>query len=153
MTDIVGVYINSTGAWGSCKKVYAGEAIGNLIFNFALGKLLGLVGILLASLITTLCFSFLAIGAVLYNRYFKEYSFKIYLYSQLKYFILFICSLITSCVAFNYLKNFYSTIVIQIILGIFISLLIPNIIFYIGLRKDKCFLRMREWLKSKYLMR
>ncbi len=81
-TDMRNVYIDATGIWWQNKKRPIIETIVNLILNIGLGKLFGVVGILMATIISL---SIINIGygsKVLFEEYFKGEKMSAYFAEQ-----------------------------------------------------------------------
>lgn len=78
MTDVRNVYIDATGIWWQNKKRPVIETIMNLVLNIILGKLFGVIGILLATIISLLIVNIGYGSTVLFNEYFTNKSIKTY---------------------------------------------------------------------------
>lgn len=85
MNNIRNQYISGTGIWWKLKVSYTVEAIANLLLNFILGKVLGITGVLLATIITIFIFNYLQRNTILFKNYFKKSSYSKYLLEQLYY--------------------------------------------------------------------
>lgn len=85
MNNVRNQYISGTGIWWKLKTSYIVEAVANLVLNFVLGKLLGITGVLLATIITIFIFNYLQRNNVLFKNYFKKSSYSKYLLEQIYY--------------------------------------------------------------------
>lgn len=85
MNNIRNQYVNGSGMWESLKTSYILEAGGNLVLNIVLGKLFGITGILLATIITIFIFNYIMRTHKLFQTYFKEESEKRFSLDQLQY--------------------------------------------------------------------
>ena len=70
MNNIRNQYISGTGVWWKLKESYLVEAIGNLLLNIILGKMMGITGILLATIITIVGFNFIWRTLILFKKLF-----------------------------------------------------------------------------------
>lgn len=135
MTNIRNQYISGTGIWWQLKVPCIVEAVSNLALNIILGRLLGITGVILATIITIFFFNFCWRTHILFKLYFKQ-KFITYLIQYVYYFLLTVIATICT----YYICNMFSNSGIQqlIIRGI-ICIFIPNIIFFIGYRPLKQF--------------
>ena len=71
MNNSRNLYFTGNGLWWKAKKVYIVESLGNLILNIVLGKIMGITGVLLATIITIFVFNFIIRTNFLFKEYFK----------------------------------------------------------------------------------
>ena len=124
MNHIRNQYIFGRGMWWEMRIAYLAESVGNLVLNIFLGKLFGITGVLIATILTIFFCNYLMGNAVLFREYFKEQSIKQF-YKQQGYY-LFICVGIGAIVYFvcqNVTEN--------LILRGMMCLVIPNLLFLI----------------------
>lgn len=120
MTDTVNAYLSATGLWWKCKYTYLFEALVNLILNIILSKLFGVIGIIVATLISVLFINYLCTLVVLCKYYFGRYEFKVYLIKELKCLV--------------------STVIIGVVLWILLTNLnITNLYISLAIRILACF--------------
>ena len=86
MNNIRNQYITGTGIWWRLKTSYIVEAVSNLGLNIILGKMLGIKGVILASIITIILFNYLQRNHVLFKTYFKNESIGAFYRQQCAYF-------------------------------------------------------------------
>ena len=86
MNNIRNQYITGTGIWWRLKTSYIVEAVSNLGLNIILGKMLGIKGVILASIITIILFNYLQRNHVLFKTYFKNESIGVFYRQQCAYF-------------------------------------------------------------------
>lgn len=99
MAGVGNLYLNGTGLWKEAKKYFILEAIMNLVLNILLGYLLGVTGILIATIVTIMAFNLFGRVVVVYKNYFNYFNFKVYVI----YIIRFLIAMITSFVVIRYL--------------------------------------------------
>ena len=87
MNHIRNQYLHGKGLWWEMRYSYLFESIGNLSLNILLGKLFGITGVLIATIITIFFFNYLWCNAVLFQEYFKTESIWIF-YMQQSYYLL-----------------------------------------------------------------
>ena len=73
------VYHQGAGLWWEDRYVMIGECIANIILNIALCKLLGVIGIVLATVISVFFTNFVFCPKVIFREYFKNGKLKEYL--------------------------------------------------------------------------
>lgn len=122
------LYFTGNGLWWRAKYTFIFEAIGNLFLNIFLGKLFGIAGVLIATIITIIVFNYILRTNLLFSEYFKKSPYDFYI-KQIKYTIIIcICSVVTFiCCEFIETSNN----VLNIILFAIICVIIPNILFVI----------------------
>ncbi len=70
-TGVIGNYVSATGSWWHCKTAYIIEAMGNLVLNFLLGYFFGVIGVLVATILTIVCINIPACVRILHKFYFQ----------------------------------------------------------------------------------
>ena len=85
MNNIRNQYISGTGIWWHLKLSYILEAAGNLVLNIILGKLLGITGIILATIITIFIFNYFTRNHILFHSYFGKEKKKTFYLEQFAY--------------------------------------------------------------------
>ena len=68
------VYAQGNGLWWESRKFYMLEALANVILNWILAKYLGIFGIILASVLSSLCIGNVSSLYILFRHYFTEQS-------------------------------------------------------------------------------
>lgn len=79
LNNMRNLYFTGNGLWWKAKYTFLMEAFGNLLLNFGLGYLLGVTGIILATIVTIFGFNFVARTNILFKEYFKFSPKKFYL--------------------------------------------------------------------------
>lgn len=136
MNNIRNQYISGTGMWWKLRGSYIIEALGNLALNFILGKLLGITGVILATIITIFAFNYLQRNAVLFKDYFKKEKISEFYRQQFCYLILSSIGLIISFFACKLLPF---TGIANWTMRAIICLIVPNSIYYLGIRRMKIY--------------
>lgn len=85
MGDIRWVYHEGAGLWYECRFIMVGEAIANILLNILLCKLLGVGGIVLATVITVFVTNYLLCPKVLFGYYFMNNKIREYWTDHLIY--------------------------------------------------------------------
>ena len=137
MNNIRNQYVSGTGMWWKLRGSYIVEALANLALNFILGKIWGITGVILATIITIFVFNYLQRNAILFKNYFKKQSISKFYGQQFYYLILTTVGVVVSFVICEYLLPFDG--ILNIILRGVICLTVPNIIYYLGVRQTKTF--------------
>lgn len=139
----VWIFRDSIGLFKHTKYVFMITAFLNILLSAGFGKLAGLSGILLAAPVSRLCTNFWYEPKMLYKIFFKQKSIN-YFKKQFKYFITLIIAAGTAYLLTRWITSVTLT---GFIFKIFICVFIPNIIFYIILRKTPEF----KYIKYNYL--
>ena len=74
MNNSRNLYANDNGLWWKLKIWYELEAIGNLVLTVLFGYIMGITGIILATIITIIVFNFILRTIVLFREYSTEQS-------------------------------------------------------------------------------
>lgn len=125
MNNIRNQYISGTGMWWKLKISYIIEAFGNLILNFLLGKLWGINGVLIATIITIVLFNFFWRSKILFSNYFKQESFVRFLVEHVEYIV----STIVMCILSYFACNRITGVGLSaFLLRIVVCVTVPNVI-------------------------
>jgi len=132
MGDILSSYNQGAGLWWEGKYRALAETVLNVVLNFVLGKLLGVNGIILGTLISLLLINFGYGSTIIFKYYFKNSKITEYFRKHLLYFIVtLIISVVTYLVTMLVNINVYADVAI---IGI-ICVILPNILYFILYRK------------------
>ena len=93
------LYLSGNGLWWEMRWVYILSTVTNLILNIILGKLMGITGIIMATVISTVVFGLFWQCSIIFNSYFER-STKEFHIRQLGY--VFVCA---ACSAIAYYIN------------------------------------------------
>lgn len=116
-------YIFGNAFWWKLKWAYLIEAIGNLILNIILGKLFGITGVLIATILTIFLCNYLMCNHVLFKNYFKHENIRQF-YKQQFYYLFAAAVAVTGTYLLCRMINYIS---VRAVICVFL----PNIIFYI----------------------
>lgn len=148
--DIRAAYSDAAGLWWESRNRAIIESITNIILNVVLGKLFGLKGIIIATLISLLVINFAYGSTIIFKYYFKEQNSLDYYKSHFKYF--------TITLSISILTYFICLLIPldgigQLIFRIIICLTVPTSLYIIVYRKNKYFKEMKniifEFIKMK----
>ena len=153
MTDMVGVYVSTSGIWWKCKYIYIIETISNLVLNIGLGYIWGVYGVIIATIISVLFVDFIGTGIILYKNLFSKYKFGELIKDDLLYFLMtMLVMIILKVIAGVFeikIKNEMALFAINFVLCIFI----PNILFYLVLSKTSIGKNAISWIMTRILKR
>lgn len=144
INNIRNQFISGNGMWDKLKTSYILEAIANLILNILLGKLLGITGVIIATILTIFIFNYLQRNRILFNNYFKSCSIIVFYKEQLYYLLLTIISCLLSYFICNSIS---STGIIGFIIYGLLSIFISLLIIIIGLAFTKRFDKTKEMIR------
>ena len=121
MNHIRNQYIYGKGMWWEMKMSYLLESIGNLALNIVLGKLFGITGVLIATIITIFVFNYLLCNAVLFKEYFENCSTGTFYRQQFYYLLI--------AAAVSIVTYMICRMTDHIIFRFVICAVVPNVIF------------------------
>ncbi len=135
MNNARNLYESGSGLYYQCRIWYLTEAIANLLLNIVLGKLIGISGIIVATLMTIVVFNFILRTTVTFKYYFKKNISEFY-FKQLFHLAITCISCVASYFASAYIPVSNQWLKLFVILGM--CLIIPNLIFLLcyGWTKD-----------------
>lgn len=84
--DIITLYSSGSGLWWEQRYRAIGESVSNIILNIILAKYFGVLGVILATIISLLVFNVIGGSYIIFKYYFKNKKLKEYLLEQLMYF-------------------------------------------------------------------
>lgn len=145
MNNIRNQYISGTGIWWKLKYSNIAEALGNIILNLVLGKLFGITGIILATIITIVVFNFLWRTSVLFKNYFAGMSLREYLRNH---FYWIICVIIAAVVTWTMCSIIRVSTVMQLFVNGIICVIVPNIILLVFFGKTKQFKNAKQFVAN-----
>ena len=145
MNNIRNQYIIGTGIWWKLKYSNIAEAFGNVILNLVLGKLFGITGIILATIITIFVFNFMWRTIILFKEYFVGMSLQEYLRNHL-YWIVGV--VFAAMITWKICNRIHVNTILQIIVNGVICVLVPNIILLILFWKTKQFRNAKQFVMN-----
>ncbi len=143
MNNTINLYLNGNGLYWNLRWWYVIESISNLLLNIILGKILGILGVLIATIITIFVFNFIPRVTIVFKKYFKSSSSDYYL-SNLKYFI--ICVII-SCILFSCCSIIQFTGFFGLVIKGIVTFSLSCILYFIIYKNNKHFIGISELLK------
>lgn len=131
--DINSIYYNSAGLWWYGKMRYIIEAIMNLTLNFVLGYYLGATGIILATILTIIIFTYWYGSSIVFTHYFGISRFKYFILDNFYYLFVTIVASAASYFVCGFVPMNGSKIVQfgEIVVRGLILCVLPNVIFWI----------------------
>lgn len=125
MGDIRGVYADAAGLFWENRWRYVAEAVLNVLLNYILGKLFGVVGILIGTILTVFFVAFLGSTQVAFKHYFEK-GMKKYLVIQ---FIMLAFTFLSGALVYSVccLINYESEILTFLVRVVICTVLIPGL--------------------------
>lgn len=146
MGDIRGLYSDANGLWWENRFRAIAESLANLVLNILLGKLLGVYGIIIATLTSLLIINFGMGSQIVFKHYFKNGKMGEYFNDHFKYAIttgiaalptIYICSLVVGNDWIILISRFA------------ICCVLPNLIYYVIYRRNEVYKEALPWLVEK----
>lgn len=138
MGDVLSAYTQGAGLWWEGRYRAVAEALLNIILNAVLGKIMGVTGIILGTLISLVLVNFFYGTTIIFKYYFKKNSIMRYFRRHLIYFIVtcfvaLICYFVTS----NIPLDGYFGVLLKGVICLLISVVTLLAIYYkIGYTKE-----------------
>lgn len=95
LSGVRALYTEAVGLWWKTKHITVMEMLANLVLNFFLGRIWGMNGILIATIVTAFMSSFIGITKVTFREYFKTGSGEYYCDNSIYLIVTFFVMLIT----------------------------------------------------------
>lgn len=130
--DIRFIYSSAKGLWWEHRYRTILETISNIILNIVLGKHLGILGIVLATIISLIVFNFYWGSKIVFREYFGLEKLKKYIAYHIKYFLITLCvATITFMIISRVnLTNIYICFIIKGVLCVVISICMYIVFYY-----------------------
>jgi len=144
MTDMRNVYMDAVGLWWEARYRSIIESIGNLFLNIVLGYYFGVVGIVLATLITIIIVNIVYGTKILFDHYFTTQRVTKHLSDHLRYFaICVLAGVLCYGICLGLPQNMYLNIVLRVI----VCVIVPNAVFIAFYYKSNDFKYVVGFLK------
>ena len=143
MGDIRAAYSDAAGLWWETRYRAIAESIANCVLNYFLGKYFGLIGIILATLISLLIINFGYGSSIIFKYYFKDMQLSEYYKSNLKYFLI---TLLIGIITYAICNFFKSNGILTFIIKGIICIVVPNIIYIFVYRKEEMFNESKDFI-------
>lgn len=142
--DIVALYKDAAGLWWQGRYRTIIEAIANLILNFALGKIGGMNGILLATIITSLFGGICYGGYIVYRYCFKDEALSDFINSLIMNVIVLVVTagITYMCCQFIVINNIY----MKLLFCFGICVVVPNIVMWMAYGQLDIFKKAQQFL-------
>lgn len=135
MTYVRSMYLDGKGLFHECRFWCIGEALLNIVLNIVLGKLLGLTGIILATIFTIVAFNFFGRSRVLFKYYFVTGKTRFYL-QHLFYLVVTIVAAIITKIVTSFIPDWGF---IRLIVILILCCVIPGIVYFLSYFRTKIF--------------
>lgn len=145
MGDIRGVYADAAGLWWENRYRTLAEAIVNIILNYILVKLMGVYGIIIATIFSLFFLGFIGSTLVLFKNYFK-FGIKRFLGMHLVYFGVTVGNcLITYLLGSKITGENWKVLFVRA----FFCITVSTVIYFLIYRRTRIYKESIEWLKEK----
>ena len=135
VTHTKNIYSEARGLFWECRFLYIIEAVANLVLNIVLGYFFGIIGIIVATIITIVLINFFCGARILFKHYFT-FGYYRFLIDHLKYGII---TTIVGGGCYCICRYFIPDGVIGFLIRIVVCIFVPNILFLSVYCKTKLF--------------
>ena len=147
MTYVRSMYLDGKGLFYECRFWCVIEALGNLFLNVILGKIYGVTGIIIATIVTIIIFNLIGRTYVLYRYYFKKGMVRFYkdhlLYISVTVVIAFFVKIFLDCISFRIINDFIVRCIMCFVLAA-IGFCVAYLKYPLTLGAKQLFLKMRH---------
>lgn len=154
MGDMRWVYHEGAGLWWECRHIAIAEAIANVILNIVLCRYLGVLGIILATVLSLFFINYLLCPVILFRFYFKNDKIKEYHIDYFQYLLTMIISAWLSwwtCENLIILKGLGNNPIIMCIINLILAAAtttaISLVVFLIIWHKSNRFNMASNWIR------
>lgn len=130
MNNVRNQYVSGNGMWWRLRGSYLLEAFANLGCNVILGRMFGITGVILATIITIFFFNFVLRNTILFRDYFRGQSLKRFHLNHLYYAA---ATFIASWVTFGVCRML-PPLGLELIRNGVICVILPNIVYFVMFR-------------------
>ena len=145
MNNVRNQYINGNGLWDRLKLTFAVEAAANIGLNLILGKLWGITGIILATILTIFFSNFLWRTWILFKTYFREMSLGRYLREHLYWAL---CVALTGGITWLVCSRIHLGTFAQLIVNGCICVVLPNVLLLLLFFRTEQFRAASSFVKQ-----
>ena len=145
MNNIRNQYSSGNGLWWNMKYIFVFEAISNIFLNIVLAKIMGITGIILATIITIFVFNFVLRTKILFRDYFCNNKLMEFFK---KHFIWFVYILITAIITYILCSLINCNLILKLFLNGIICLIVPNVILFLFFKNSKEFIEWKEFIRN-----
>ena len=162
MGDLRWIYFEGAGLWWKARYIVIAEIIANIVLNLLLAKYLGVLGIILATLISLFFINFIGEAWILFKEYFKNGRLSTFFADQALYFgvtVVLAVACLQACVMIGLpcggvgLANIAQSKMFALA-GLAARLLLCTVIvvvgYYLTYRWTERYRDAKEWLWSRY---
>ena len=132
--NIRAVYSDAAGLWWESRYRAIGETVANIVLNIVLGKLFGIFGIILATIISILVINFGYGSMIVFRYYFRDKNVKEYFKYQFKYALV---TIIVCIITYGICSLVKTNLIIEFIIKALICGTFPILLYYIIYRKNE----------------
>lgn len=146
MGDIRGLYSDAAGLWWQNRWRALSETISNVILNYVLGKLLGVNGIILGTLLSLLVINFGFGSQIIFKYYFKGIKCSKYFVSHAIYAVV---TILAAFVTYKVCAFVEAGNILGLFTKMIICVVVPNIIYLAIYFRRSRFAATKDWLLKK----
>ena len=146
--DMRFLYSAANGIWWKMKYQYLVEAILSIVLNIVLGKLYGVYGIILATIITIISCNFIWGAYILFREYFSIERLKIYYFYHLRYLTVVAVNCYLTYLAVNTIGDI-SNVYVDFVLKAVMTVLLSSAIYLIVYIKTDIFKSALRMVRGK----
>ncbi len=145
ISDIISVYSQGAGLWWEGKYRAVAETILNIVLNYFLGKLYGVNGIIVATLVSMVLINFGYGTIIIFRHYFKNIKSNDYFIKQGLFFL---TTLVIGCITYQITSLININLYVDFVVIGIICATIPNILYYLIYRNFSIYSESVSFIKN-----
>ena len=155
MGDLRWIYFEGAGLWWKARYIVIAEIIANIVLNLLLAKYWGVLGIILATLISLFFINFIGEAWILFNEYFKNDKLHVFFADQAKYFLVtaavgVVCFYACEVVTIGTGIPNKGVEVLYLMLRLLICTVVTILLYYLVYHRTSKYLDAKDWLCKRY---
>lgn len=157
MGDMRWIYHQGAGLWWKARYIVIAEIVCNVVLNILLAKCWGVLGIILATLISLFFVNFIGGAWILFKEYFQNGKLHEFFADQAKYFLVtavvgvvcfFVCEMLTVGIGTGNLDKGVEAL--YLLLRLLICTVVTVLLYYLVYHRSAQYQEAKDWLWKRY---
>lgn len=153
--DMRWIYHQGAGLWWKARYIVIAEIICNVVLNIVLAKYWGVLGIIVATLISLFFINFIGGAWVLFKEYFQNGKLHEFFADQAKYFLVtaavgVVCFSVCEMVAAGTEISNGGVEALNLLLRLFVCTIVTALLYYLVYHRSAQYRDAKDWLWKRY---
>jgi len=155
MGDIRWIYHQGAGLWWKARHIVIAEIVCNVVLNILLAKYWGVLGIILATLISLFFINFIGGAWILFKEYFQNGKLHEFFADQAKYFLITtavgaVCYFVCETVAVGTGISHKVVEALYLLIRLVICTIVTILLYYLVYHRSAQYRDAKDWLWKRY---